>query len=326
MNTLLLIGRQHRRFGRQLGGCFFSSTANQDLVLTNVDEDTGVAILMLNRPPANSLSLEMNDAICTSIKDIEANSKIQSLIVSSANPTIFSAGLDVSELVAPDEDRLPKFWNSLQQIFVDLYGSRLATVAAIDGHAPAAGCFLAMSCDYRVMSAGDAGDEGRKKHVPTIGLNETKLGIAAPPWMGQLLVRTVGFRQAELALAMGTLFPPDEALEVGLVDEVVRSSATGLFSDESHCDALLELLPHSAKDKATNRVIQKAYTQAKMYAKIPPPARVASKLVTRDEHIKDMIDKRERDTDYFCGFITQNAVQSNLTAYVEALKRKSKKT
>ena len=60
----------------------------------------------------------------------------------------------------------------MQQLYIDLYSSRLATVAAVQGHAPAAGCFLAMACDYRIMSTGDG------KKVPTIGLNETRLGIA----------------------------------------------------------------------------------------------------------------------------------------------------
>ena len=119
-----------------------------------------------------------NEALCYSLKTFEANPKIQSVILSSTNPKIFSAGLDITELVAPDNDRLPRFWNSLQQVYIDLYGSRLATVAAIQGHAPAAGCFLAMSCDYRVMSAGDTNSDIKKKHVATIGLNETQLGIA----------------------------------------------------------------------------------------------------------------------------------------------------
>lgn len=89
----------------------------------------------------------------------------------------------------PNQDRLPKFWNSLQQLYLDLYGSRLAVVAAIQGHAPAAGCFLAMACDYRIMLGGDyCGDAGsnnnkddtppKRLFVPTIGLNETQLGIA----------------------------------------------------------------------------------------------------------------------------------------------------
>ncbi|KAL7533765.1 hypothetical protein ACHAXR_005440 [Thalassiosira sp. AJA248-18] len=319
-SLFLLLGRQ-RSFGRlshQKTAAYFSSSSSSpdDLVLSNIDEDAGIALLTMNRPPANSLSLEMNEAISNSIKTIEANPNIQSVILASSNPTIFSAGLDVSELVVPDKERLPKFWNSLQQVYIDLYGSRLATVAAIQGHAPAAGCFLAMACDYRVMYAGGVNNKTKKKHIPTIGLNETQLGIAAPSWMGQLLVRTIGFRRAELALALGTLFPPDQALAIGLVDAIAldQSSVSDLLDETSH-DKLVELLPAASKDQADNALMQKAYSQAKIFAKIPPQARVASKIVTREEHVQDIIATREEDANHFCGFVTQDAVQNNLKAY-----------
>ena len=302
--------RHHRRL----------SSAAREMVQTGIDEDKGVAILVLNRPPANSLSLEMNEAISSSIRGIEENNpKVQSVILASSNPTIFSAGLDVAELIAPDPDRLGRFWNSLQQVYVDLYGSRLATVACIHGHAPAAGCFLAMACDYRVMYAG--GNISGRKHVPTIGLNETQLGIAAPPWMGQLLVRTIGFRRAELALAMGTLYSPQTALGIGLVDEIVSSD-----TEQSVKDELQALLPDKImKDQASNPVMQQAYNQAALFAQIPPQARVASKMVTRSEHLEDMIANRQQDTDHFCNFVTQEEVQNNLREYIQKLKTKSEK-
>jgi 3,2-trans-enoyl-CoA isomerase len=66
------------------------------------------------------------------------------MVLCSSLETIFCAGLDLTELYKPDADRLPKFWESTQQVYIDLYGSRLATVAAIAGHAPAAGCMLAL--------------------------------------------------------------------------------------------------------------------------------------------------------------------------------------
>lgn len=263
-----------------------------------------------------------NEAISTSIKQIEANPKVQSVIIASSNPSIFSAGLDIAELVEPDKDRLPKFWNSLQQVYLDLYGSRLATIAAIQGHAPAAGCMLAMACDYRIMCAGHGDDEvdgkKRRKHVPTIGLNETQLGIAAPPWMGQLMVRTIGFRMAERALALGTLFQPTDALKVGLVDEVVSEQTADVS------DALMTLLTEG-NEQVSNPLMQKAYREAALYAKIPPQARVASKMVTRSDCLQDMFATREADNDFFCGFIGQDEVQKNLKGYVEALKQKSKK-
>jgi 3,2-trans-enoyl-CoA isomerase len=303
--------RHHRRL----------SSAAGEMIQTGIDEDNGVAILVLDRPPANSLSMEMNEVISSSIKDIEENCpRVQSVILASSNPTIFSAGLDVAELINPDPDRLRQFWQSLQQVYVDLYGSRLATVACLHGHAPAAGCFLAMACDYRVMYAG--GNINGRKHMPTIGLNETQLGIAAPPWMGQLLVRTIGFRRAELALAMGTLFPAQTALEIGLVDEIVSSDTV----EQSSIDALQAMLPDKMKDThASNPVMQQAYIQATLFAKIPAQARIASKMLTRSEHLEDMIAKRQQDTDYFCNFITQEEVQRNLREYVQQLKTKSKK-
>jgi 3,2-trans-enoyl-CoA isomerase len=266
-----------------------------------------------------------NEALSYSIKTIEANPKIQSVILSSTNPKIFCAGLDIAELIVNPDDksnRLTKFWNSLQQVYIDLYGSRLATVAAMNGHAPAAGCLLALMCDYRIMSAGD----GSGKNVPTIGLNETKLGIACSPWMAQMMVSTIGTRKTELALALGTLFPPQEALAVGLVDSIVPTQHESFIATtDDNDEGLINLLPPQRKDYATNPVLQNAYTQAQVYAKIPPHARVASKMVIRDEPLFKMIAKRDEDLNHFCGFVTQKSVQKNLAMYVEAMKSKGAK-
>ena len=296
----------------------FSASADAGLVLTTMDEASGVAMLVMNRPPANSLSLEMNRAISRSIRDVENNNAIHSLIIaSSSQRKIFCAGLDVAELLAPDKDRLPRFWRSLQQVYIDLYGSRLATVAAVDGHAPAAGCFLAMSCDFRVMS----GEVGR------IGLNETRLGIAAPPWMGQMLVRLIGHRRGELALALGTLFEPEDAMRLGLIDEVIYDSpdSPGEIDEESR-DILENLLPSDLQYKSSDSLLQRALKQAREFAEVPSNARTASKMITRKSHLRYMVTNREADTDWFCEFINQTDVQENLRRYVKKMKKsKSKK-
>jgi 3,2-trans-enoyl-CoA isomerase len=227
-------------------------------------------------------------AISQSIKEIEQSKKIQSLVLASSIPTILSAGLDLLEMHKPDQKRLPEFWKSFQQVYLDLYGSRLACIAAIEGHAPAAGCMLALACDYRVMAA----TEGSFK--PTIGLNESKFGIVAPPWLGELMVLTIGHRPAEKALALGTLFSPEDALEIGLVDEVVPKE----------------------------QVLEKAKEEAIKWAKIPPQARVASKMLTRKKQLDHLIATRQADVDNFVGFATQDIVQKNLSLYLESLKKK----
>lgn len=73
----------------------------------------------------------------------------------------------------------------------------------LKGHAPAGGCFLAISCEYRVMCPGYK-----------IGLNETQLGIVAPIFLCASLRNTISQREAEKALTFGTLYDTDEALRV----------------------------------------------------------------------------------------------------------------
>lgn len=74
----------------------------------------------------------------------------------------------------------------------------------MQGHAPAGGCLLALSSEYRAMVGG--------KYA--IGLNETALGIVAPVWFQDCLFRTISPRQAEVALTLGSMFPVDEAFKV----------------------------------------------------------------------------------------------------------------
>ncbi|CAG2063789.1 unnamed protein product, partial [Timema podura] len=129
----------------------------------------GVSTVTLQRPPVNSLNLELLQEFTATLDDL-GKSKSRGMILTSASPTVFSAGLDILEMYRPKSDRIRLFWSKLQEMWLKLYGSAYPTVAAINGHSPAGGCLLALSCDYRVMV-------GPKY---TIGLNETQLGIIAP--------------------------------------------------------------------------------------------------------------------------------------------------
>ena len=195
------------------------------------------------------------------------------------------------EMHQPDEGRLREFWSSFQQVYLDLYGSRLACVAALEGSAPAAGCMLALSCDYRIM----AGTTETLK--PTIGLNESRLGIVAPPFLARQYIDTVGKRQAELGLGLGVLHSPEEARKIGLVDQVVPSS----------------------------HVRETAQKAAAEWVKIPAGARLASKMIIRREPIQELKDNRQKDIDDFVRFITSEPAQKGLSAYLEMMAKRKKK-
>ena len=65
-------------------------------------------------------------------------------------------------------------------MWLSLYTAPLPVIAAINGAAPAGGCLMAMSCDYRIMA----------QHPKfNIGLNETLLGIVAPTWFMDTMIR-----------------------------------------------------------------------------------------------------------------------------------------
>ena len=222
------------------------------------------------------------------VKSAESDPSIQALVLQSSNPKIFSAGLDLAEMHQPNHDRIVAFWHSFQQLYLDLYGSRLACIAAIEGHAPAAGCMLALSCDYRIMNSNPK---------LSIGLNESQLGIAAPPWLADQLMDTIGKRQAELAMSLGTLFSPQEALDLNLVDEL---------ADE-------------------DKVRDLAMKEAKKWAKIPPSGRLASKMLVRKPRLDHLVETRQHDTDHFVNFVTDGRVQKSISAYLELLASKKKK-
>uniref|UniRef100_A0A1Y1K3K9 Uncharacterized protein n=1 Tax=Photinus pyralis TaxID=7054 RepID=A0A1Y1K3K9_PHOPY len=71
-----------------------------------------------------------------------------------------------------------------------------------------------MSCEYRIMVQNFR-----------IGLNETLLGFRAPLPFVKLMLNTIDHRNAELALTSGRLFSTNEALQVGLIDEMAKDRA-----------------------------------------------------------------------------------------------------
>jgi enoyl-CoA hydratase/carnithine racemase len=176
--------------------------------------------LQLARPPVNAL----NPALCTALVDalgqaIDAGARG---IVLSGGPKLFSAGLDVPFLLSLGQDRqaLAAAWDSFFAAARALAAAPVPVVAALAGHAPAGGCVLALCCDYRIM--GRAPEDASPFRI---GLNETQVGLVAPEGIQHVLARVVGAHRAERLLVAGELVDAQQALAIGLVDEVVALDA-----------------------------------------------------------------------------------------------------
>lgn len=250
-------------------------------------DNEGIAVLTMQRPPVNSLNLDLLQELDKSLDEVAKN-KSRGLILTSASPTVFSAGLDIMEMYKPDFKRAETFWTTLQNVWIKLFGSNFVAVAAINGHAPAGGCLLSMSCEYRVMVSGKY----------TIGLNETALGIIAPTWFMDTMCHTIPVRHAELALTTAKMFTIDEALKVGLIDE-------------------------TASDKAD--AIEKGKKFIKRFDRIPPLARALTKQKIREGPLTKLQKNRKADVEEFLGFIKNPIVQQGLELYIQSLKQKAAK-
>ncbi|XP_045214895.1 enoyl-CoA delta isomerase 1, mitochondrial-like [Mercenaria mercenaria] len=275
-----------RRVVSQTTGPARCMSAAADRLLVDMDTKTGVATVKMNRPPVNSLNLEFLTDINILLEKLENDKSCRGLILTSSNNKIFCAGLDIMEMYNPQRDRLTEFWRMLQNVWINLYNSRLITIAAINGHSPAGGCLLATCCDYRVMVQNF-----------TIGLNETQLGIIPPFWFVDSMEGVIGYRQTEKACQKGLMMTTEQAFEVGLVDEVVTPEI----------------------------IIEKAQNEMKSWLKIPDFARQLTKTQMKKAKVDKLLARREEDIEHFVNFITKDSVQKALGFYLEQMKNKAAK-
>jgi len=270
----------------------FSTTAHptstpSSYIQLDIEPSSSYAILRLNRPPVNSMNIDLIREFSNTLAKMEEKSNpLQGFILASNQRHIFSAGLDILEMYQAEEGQLRKFWTALQDLFLRLYVTPLVSIAAVEGHAPAGGCFLAMNCDYRIMT---------KENAPKMGLNETRLGIVAPLWFQQVLINTIGYRQSELMLNLGLQYDAEKALELNLIDAAV--------------DTVAEVMP----------LAESTMTQ---WLKIPEHARSQTKLQMRKHVVEALRQNREADTQLFVDTVTDPKAQKAMGLYLQALKQK----
>ncbi|XP_042294552.1 LOW QUALITY PROTEIN: enoyl-CoA delta isomerase 1, mitochondrial [Sceloporus undulatus] len=254
-------------------------------ILVEFDENKGVAVMKMKSPPVNSLSLDFLTEFVINLEKLENDKGCRGVILTSGTPHIFSAGLDIMEMVGKSEAHYTEFWKAVQEMWLTLYNSSMVTLAAINGSSPAGGCLMAMSCDYRIMA--DNPKYG-------IGLNETQLGIVAPFWFKDTIVNTVGHRAAERSLQLGLLYPPAEALKVGMVDELVPEE----------------------------KVQSRAAEVMSQWLAIPGHARQLTKSSMRKPTLDRLVAHRDSDIQNFVRFISRDSIQRSLQSYMESLKQR----
>lgn len=172
-----------------------------------------LALITINRPKVlNALNAATLEELSQAIELAAADAEIRVILLAGAGGKAFVAGADIGEFAALDETSGRAFAERGQALFRRVETLGKPVIACIQGYALGGGCELAMACTLRLAT------EDAK-----LGQPEVKLGIIAGFGGTQRLPRLVGRGAAMKMLLSGAMISANEALRIGLVDEVVAS-------------------------------------------------------------------------------------------------------
>jgi enoyl-CoA hydratase len=173
-----------------------------------------LAVVTLDRPKVlNALSAETLDELDCAFADLAADSAIRVVLLAGGGGRAFAAGADIRELaaLAAEEGRIFALRGQSVLRLIETLGKPV--IACIQGFALGGGCELALACTLRL-----AADDAR------LGQPEVKLGVMTGYGGSQRLPRLVGRGAGLKMLLTGAIVDAQEALRIGLVDEVVPAA------------------------------------------------------------------------------------------------------
>ena len=170
----------------------------------------GVAVITLDNPKVNALSRALLGELEAAATDLTVDPP--GAVVITGGDRLFAAGADISEFGGPDEARL--VGGSFVRALDAVAAIPRCVIAAVSGFALGGGCELALACDLRI-----AGERAK------FGQPEVLLGIIPGGGGTQRLARLVGASRAKELILTARQVGADEALRIGLVNEVVPNES-----------------------------------------------------------------------------------------------------
>lgn len=190
-----------------------------------------IAYLYLNRPEKrNAINSEMSDLFLEYLEEYKTDSEARVLIITGKGDKAFCSGRDLKESKDnPEAVKKKPLRGRLYNAIIETYKP---VISAINGAAVGAGCEIALASDIRLASAGSK-----------IGMPEARRGMGAT-FGATILPKLISPSFAAKMLYTGKLVTSEEALQVGLVDEVLEDQeqlmarATEIASDICECAPL----------------------------------------------------------------------------------------
>jgi enoyl-CoA hydratase len=176
-----------------------------------VGEREGIAVLTLDRPPANAFAPELVGRLREALRE---SAGARAVVLTSASPGIFSAGWDLPRISVLDREGMQDHFDTYCDLVRELFAHPAPVVAALPGHAIAGGLIVACAADERYAAEGAA----------RFGLSEVALGVPLPACCLELFAYVLGRRRTERLTASAENVSGPEALSLGLLDRIVEAS------------------------------------------------------------------------------------------------------
>lgn len=173
----------------------------------------GVAEITLDDGKVNAMHRAFFDGLNAAL-DRAAGDGSRALVLT-GRAGYLSAGLNIKLLPTLPPDELRPTLVGFGQTLLRLWTYELPTVAAASGHAVAGGALLAFACDRRFLTDGPF----------RVQMNETAIGLPLPTWALAICQAAIPARWHAEALLHARAYTPAEALERGMVDDVVAADA-----------------------------------------------------------------------------------------------------
>jgi enoyl-CoA hydratase/carnithine racemase len=185
--------------------------ATTSKVVSVTRESNGVALIHLNRPPANSYDRGLIDDLNAAIDEIRFDESIGAAVLMSDLPKFFSAGADINMFRTVSSKARAMTILHMHEVLLKMEHTPKVFIAAIGGHCLGGGLEIALATDFRFAADGEY----------RLGVPEVTLGLLPGNGGTQRLPRLIGRQKAMELLVTGKPLDPKTAATLGVVDRLV---------------------------------------------------------------------------------------------------------
>jgi enoyl-CoA hydratase/carnithine racemase len=208
--------------------------------LIGYEVQDGVAVLMMNNPPANTYTHEMMLELDAAIVKARFDENVHVIVLRGAGDKFFSAGADIQMLQTSDPYFKYYFCLHANEALNRLEQTPKLVIAALNGHTVGGGLEIALAADLRIAKQG-----GGK-----IGLPEVTLGVLPGTGGTQRLGRLLGKSKAIEVMVEGSTFEFEEAAKLGIINKIYE--AEGFFDDVM--EYAKQFVPPNKASRAVGRI------------------------------------------------------------------------